>query len=622
MKKLLIVLSTFCSMSIISWGQIPSGYYSTATGLQGLKLKKELNKIISSQHKSWNYAQLPSFYPDTDSDLFYENDGTMLDIYSENPSGADPYNYDWETVELISGASEEGLGYNREHILSQSFFKGCYPMYSDLHYVIPTDARVNQRRSNLPFGKVGSSPTFVSLNGTKVGLSISEGYTLTVVEPIDEFKGDIARMLFYAAVRYENLLPHFDTANSRNPFYNNTETSFRPWLLKVLKSWHEMDPVSEKEIYRNNQVYNIQGNRNPFVDHPEYVDIIWPSTPIPDVTAPEVPIYVTATSIGARFMVITWEPVEDMDVLGYEIEVNGTIWGRTSQTSIAIHHLTPASTYNVRVRSYDESYNFSDWSLSLNRSTLDTDTFAKDILFTKVIEGSGYNKAIEISNYTGYTVDLRAYTIGMRQVNSSTGALYWSDNELRLEGELAHGQKIVIMHPNTALECLDVKDADIISASTPLNFDGKMALRLSYNNTTIDMFGAADNREAFAQDESLYRKEHIKNPSTIFNYEEWNYFEKDYCENLGESTTSIQPQLPQDVFQLYPNPVKKGELLAIHLEQAIDYLQVEIYNLLGQIIDTYHFYNTQTVHIPTHQLTPNMYLIKINNTSEKIIVIE
>lgn len=621
MKKCLLT-STIILIYLNAFSQIPVGYYEGTSGLSGFTLKSKLNKIISTKPTSWNYSHLPSYYILTDSDHYYEDDGTMLDIYSENPDGIDPYTYAWDTAELISGASTEGLGYNREHVISQSFFGGCYPMYSDIHFVIPTDARVNQRRSNLPFGEVGSSVSFTSLNGTKVGISSSDGYTLTVFEPIDEFKGDIARMIFYAAVRYEHMIQHFDTANTRNPFYNNAEIAIRPWLLKVLKEWHIADPVSTREIDRNNNIYNIQGNRNPFVDHPEFVNLIWPSTTSSDTTPPEIPIYLSAPYNGAHFINMTWEPAADADVLGYEIKVNGDIFTRTSTHAYTLHHLTPETDYFVEVRSYDKNYNFSDWSLTYHAHTEAADTFSKDLMITKIIEGTNYNKAIELYNNTGYTIQLSNYTLGMRQVNASTGALYWSDNELRLEGSLEHGKRLVIIHPQAELDCLDIHDADIISAATPLQFDGKMAIRLKYDTKTIDMFGAPDNREPFALNQSLYRKPTIRQPQSTFNYEEWIYHDVDYCEGIGDNTTNIENSYPSTQFNLYPNPIKVGENINIDLKESHPIITVEIYNLLGQSILSVESHNAQHISIPTSTLTPNVYLLNINNTIHKIIITE
>jgi endonuclease I len=150
-------------------------------------------------------------------------------------------------------------------------------MNSDAHHLFATDGYVNAKRSNWPFGEVAST-TYVSSNGSKLGsASSSLGYSGTVFEPIDEFKGDFARAYFYMATRYENVIGSWqnNSSNSDAVLNGNSTTVFEPWLLSMLKRWHKEDPVSTKEVNRNQAVFEFQGNRNPFIDHPEFVTQIW-----------------------------------------------------------------------------------------------------------------------------------------------------------------------------------------------------------------------------------------------------------------------------------------------------------------------------------------------------------
>jgi endonuclease I len=150
-------------------------------------------------------------------------------------------------------------------------------MNSDGHHLFATDGYVNAKRSNWPFGEV-SSTTYVSSNGSKLGAASSTlGYNGTVFEPIDEFKGDFARAYFYMATRYENVIANWENnSTSSDAVLDGTNTTvFEPWLLAMLKRWHKEDPVSAKERERNQAVFDFQGNRNPFIDHPEFVGQIW-----------------------------------------------------------------------------------------------------------------------------------------------------------------------------------------------------------------------------------------------------------------------------------------------------------------------------------------------------------
>lgn len=264
-----------------SVNSIPSGYYNTATGT-GYTLKTQLSNIIDN-HNDRGYAGLYTTYTTSDIDSFYENNGTMLDMYTENPTGSE--------CEFIYGGGLQDDGtlgnnecerYNREHTIPQSYFgDGVQPMYSDAHFVIPSDKRVNAQRGDLPFGKVNVA-NWTSINGSKRGSNLNSGYSAgfsgTVFEPIDEFKGDFARLLFYFATRYQtNLVGFYTSSNSLSKvmFDGTADHAFSQTFLNILLTWNTQDPVSAKEIVRNDAIYARQNNRNPYIDHNEYVTAIW-----------------------------------------------------------------------------------------------------------------------------------------------------------------------------------------------------------------------------------------------------------------------------------------------------------------------------------------------------------
>ena len=251
-------------------------YYSSAQGLTGYALKTELASIISG-HTTRTYGDLWTFYSQNERDTYYENDGSILDIYSENPAGNDSYNFTAVTDQCGTYRAEGGC-YNREHSLPRSWFGGDVdPMNTDVHHVFATDGFVNARRSSFPYGEVGSA-TFTSNNGSKLGSAASGlGYSGTVFEPIDEFKGDIARAYFYMATRYQNQIAGWENNSTYgNAVLNGTANqAFEPWVVTLLLRWHQQDPVSQKERDRNEAAQTYQGNRNPFVDHPEFATAIW-----------------------------------------------------------------------------------------------------------------------------------------------------------------------------------------------------------------------------------------------------------------------------------------------------------------------------------------------------------
>lgn len=292
MKK---ITALFILLVQSGFAQIPAAYYNTATG-SGYTLKTQLFNIINNNTNSTStatYSQLWSLFTETAyRDNYYENDGSLLDIYSEIPNGADSYEYT-STAEQCSGStpSTEGGCYNKEHTMPQSVFNSSYPMYSDAHFVLPTDNRVNAWRDNYPYGIVTTNVTAVPIsnsaannanttpcytsNGSKLGQNSNSGYAAgysgVVFEPIDEFKGDIARALLYFATRYQDQIPSW----SYEMFNGTGNQVFTDTFLNILISWHLLDAVSPYEIAKNNAVYNFQGNRNPYIDHPEYVCQIW-----------------------------------------------------------------------------------------------------------------------------------------------------------------------------------------------------------------------------------------------------------------------------------------------------------------------------------------------------------
>src|SRR5436309_2728960 len=242
---------------------IPAGYYDSAIGQRGSVLLITLHNIIRG-HTALSYSSTATAFQHTDK----RPDGNVWDVYSDVPGGTPPYEYAFGP--LGSGGSE-GIAYNREHSFPQSWFGGSVlPMYSDLWIIYPTDSKVNSERGNFPYGKVGTA-TWTSLNGTQLGNSVSPGYSGTCFEPIDGYKGDLARSQFYVATRYFNEDASWPGGASTN------KSQLLPWAADQYLQWSIADAVSWKERVRNAAIYEYQHNRNPFVDHPEFVSAIYDS---------------------------------------------------------------------------------------------------------------------------------------------------------------------------------------------------------------------------------------------------------------------------------------------------------------------------------------------------------
>lgn len=238
----------------------PAALYwgNTGVGLSGQALVLALHEKLEDTHQRLSYSDLHEAYQTTD----WGRDGCqgIFDFYSTQC---------WSPSERCGNYSREGDCYNREHSWPKSWWgrSESHEAYSDLFHVIPADGYVNNRRSNHPLGEVEAPITYTSSNGSRLGSCVDPDAGNLCFEPTSELKGDFARIYFYMAVRYEGDFTccQRDAVNGAN---------IHPWAEALLRSWHEMDPVDDDERARNEAVYLLQGNRNPFVDYPDWVDLI------------------------------------------------------------------------------------------------------------------------------------------------------------------------------------------------------------------------------------------------------------------------------------------------------------------------------------------------------------
>lgn len=248
-------------------------YYQSAYKLWGTNLRAALHNIIKG-HTVISYDGLYNAFPKTDA----KPNNVVWDIYSDVPNGTPAYTYTHGLLRC-GNYSGEGDCYNREHSWCDSWLGQTNPARSDLFHMYPTDGYVNNRRSNYNFGTVGT-PTWTSTNGSKLGPNTFPGYTGTVFEPINEYKGDLARSAMYMSCRYYTE----DNAWSTSPGTNKSD--LLPWYANLFYEWHLTDTVSIKEINRNNVIDTLfQHNRNPFIDHPEFAAEIWKTDMAPAVVS-------------------------------------------------------------------------------------------------------------------------------------------------------------------------------------------------------------------------------------------------------------------------------------------------------------------------------------------------
>lgn len=444
LKKIIILFELL--VTIMAYSQIPANYYSSATG-SGYTLKTQLHNKIKG-HTSLSYDALWVTYATSDRDNQYENDNTIIDMYSENPTGSDPVTFTYNTSQCGTYNSQ-GDCYNREHIIPQSVFNSVSPMLSDAHFVTPSDGYVNGMRSNHPHGNVALA-SWTSFNGSKVGTSGVNGYVGTVFEPIDEFKGDIARMYFYFATRYENTVANYNY----DMFDGSSNKVFTTAFLNLLLLWHTQDPVSPREIARNNAIYLRQNNRNPFIDHPQFAAMIWMGTP--DIQAPTVPVNLTTSNINSTSINLTWSASTDnVAVTAYNVFMNGQYATTVSSTTATITNLVSNIMYTFYITAIDAAGNVSGTSLTVGGTIPPTiDTIPPTIP----------------TNITTSTIASTSFTINWSNANDNVGVIAY---EVYVNGILTStvsttSSTIMGLSPTTAYS-IYIKAKDAAGNTSPMS---------------------------------------------------------------------------------------------------------------------------------------------------------
>lgn len=252
-RSVISVLSIFIGLS--AYAEIPAGYYTSLNGKKEGELKTAVHNVIRNLTKISSYSDLPRYFQTTD---VYPGSRRWWDMYSD-----------------ITLYAPSFSGLNREHSFPKSWWGGLTDVnaYVDLNHLYPSEAKANMAKSNYPLGEVDRSYSVKFENGvTTVGYPVTGqgGGAQFVFEPADEYKGDFARTYFYMVTCYQDLTWKYSYMVQQNlyPTLNN-------WSVNMLLKWHRDDPVSQKELDRNEAVYKFQNNRNPFIDYPDLAEYIW-----------------------------------------------------------------------------------------------------------------------------------------------------------------------------------------------------------------------------------------------------------------------------------------------------------------------------------------------------------
>ena len=244
--------------AFVAYAEIPAGYYTSLDGKKDAELKNAAYNVIHNLTRISSYSDLPKYFMTTD--VYPDGSRRWWDMYSDIPLYAPSFS-----------------GLNREHSFPKSWWGGLTDVnaYIDLNHLYPSEAKANMAKSNYPLGTVDIAYTPDFDNGVvKVGYAVNGqgGGAKYVFEPNDEYKGDFARTYFYMVTCYQD---YTWTQKYMWMLQQNTYPTLSDWAAQLLLKWSREDPVSQKEIDRNEAVYQFQNNRNPFIDFPALAEYIW-----------------------------------------------------------------------------------------------------------------------------------------------------------------------------------------------------------------------------------------------------------------------------------------------------------------------------------------------------------
>jgi len=518
-KRFLAAAGAAAATATAAFAAPPSDYYSTITNQVGEDLKDELHAIISGQ-RGYSYNQLT--YDDARVAMSNSVDNVgngLVRLFYTNERRA---------------ASEWPGNQSREHTWPQSLGADVFPKFSDLHHLFLCDATINSTRGNMIFGDVSGGTAVDNPTGDPDDQNYFSG---GVWEVSPNHRGDAARAILYMDVRYSDF-----SLVDRGETPGNNEMGY----LSDLLAWHQQDPVNQFELDRNDAAFSFQNNRNPFVDHPEWVELIYDPPSATDGDSVQVaaqdaapPTVAQGDTAGMIQLTLTaetneWYPgllvventgsVADSDLTAFVYEddnVNGMIdageaeLGSSSFTSgAATITLAPAprSTPSVPVNlliagqpSFDASTGAS-MQLRLRENSIvhsalggnDTDPTHPDftsgtalieaaadagVFISEYVEGSSLNKAIEIYNGTLDPVNLSGWALEF-YFNGGTDPL--PAGGISLNGTIPSRGVFVISDDEADSGLLS--KADQTSNSTFFNGNDAIILRNAADEV-IDSFG-------------------------------------------------------------------------------------------------------------------------------------
>lgn len=577
------LLSILLVIALGVGAEIPAGYYESAVGKSSAELKEAMHKVIAP-HTRIDYGAKGTWSVFRTSDV--RPDGTIWDMYSDEvryfpASGSHP------DMHIEHSVPKSWWGEQSTFVYEASF---------DIHHLVPSDASANMSKSNNILGEVVTA-TFD--NGvSKIGKATVDGKELSVFEPADEYKGDFARMYMYVVTCYQDY-----TWMSNGVYMFNTEAypTLNSYAQELLMRWHRQDPVSEKEVNRNEAVYSAQSNRNPFIDFPLLAEYLWGDSIGCTFTAQtgEYPYWVTprkgekidmgavlsgATvtydlSVEGRFLnkpvQLSWKQNRGIELSATTLQPEEVIAGTVVQLSYTNNDLlnilrdtlvisgggvSSQLELPVELRATTSFIPLTPINITATGATLrwvemsQADGYvvelyegaseATDLFISAYVEGSSYNKAIALYNGTGRAINLSDYAFGRQHNGAGEIVDYWTlPNKT-----LAAGATYIFVNSQCSDEALrGYADTFVPSHEySPINFNGNDAVALYHNNMLIDIVGVLNDINNWGKDVTMYRTHETLGPTTQFDASNWEVADKDdFTQLRSHKMTGItaNPQL-------------------------------------------------------------------------------
>lgn len=349
-------------------------------------------------------------------------------------------------------------------------------------------------------------------------------------------------------------------------------------------------------------------------------------TTLQDNTAPSAPANVTSSNVSDSSFKISWDASTDNNAIeSYKVYLNGNLNSTVTTLSHTISSLTASTSYSAYVIAKDTSGNESTQSSTVNITTTAGGTgVASELFFSEYVEpDGGNNKALEIVNLTGSTVDLAGYSIKKQ----SNGAGNWIDEFDISSGavkSIVPNDVFVVIHEGaddpTLVAEADLKRVNSTATNngSPINFNGNDPVGLFKNDVLIDVIGNLNggSGNTFAQNITLRRNSDITGPNTTFSLQdEWTPFPENTFDGIGKhtATLSIKDATILNSFKIYPNPVNGNTLFISTTEE----LEVTIYNVLGKELKTQKV-SPSNNKIDIKKMSNGVYILKVTSGVKSI----